>query len=88
MAMSGVKLTNECQNTYQAIQKDKKFRYAIFKIADGEICLDKVRKTTKCALRGTRFPPEISFFLCVWHRMGSPLHFCGGKIGDFPRALH
>eukprot|EP00095_Tigriopus_kingsejongensis_P007305 maker-scaffold431_size173393-snap-gene-0.21 protein:Tk07305 transcript:maker-scaffold431_size173393-snap-gene-0.21-mRNA-1 annotation:"conserved hypothetical protein" len=41
MAMSGVKLTNECQTTYQAIQKDKKFRYAIFKIADGEICLDK-----------------------------------------------
>ena len=40
--MSGVKLTNECQNVYQAIQKDKKHRYAIFKIADGEICLDKV----------------------------------------------
>ncbi len=67
MAMSGVKLTNECQNTYQAIQKDKKFRYAIFKIADGEICLDKVRKTTTsstCALSGTRFPPRfISLFL-------------------------
>ena len=46
MAMSGVKLTNECQDTYQTIQKDKKFRYAIFKIADGEICLDKV----SCAL--------------------------------------
>ena len=44
MAMSGVKLTNECQETYQTIQKDKKFRYAIFKIADGEICLDKVRE--------------------------------------------
>ena len=42
MAMSGVKLTNECQNVYQEIQKDKKHRYAIFKIADGEICLDKV----------------------------------------------
>ena len=47
MAMSGVKLTNECQNTYQSIQKDKKFRYAIFKIADGEICLDKVRRSQK-----------------------------------------
>jgi len=39
--MSGVKLTNECQNVYQAIQKDKKHRYAIFKIQDGEICLDQ-----------------------------------------------
>jgi cofilin len=41
MAMSGVKLTNECQNVYQAIQKDKKFRYAIFKIDDSGIVLDK-----------------------------------------------
>ena len=44
MAMSGVKLTEECQKTYQSIQKDKSHRYAIFKIADGQICLDKVRK--------------------------------------------
>ena len=43
MAMSGVKLTEECQKTYQSIQKDKSHRYAIFKIADGQICLDKVR---------------------------------------------
>jgi hypothetical protein len=43
MAMSGVKLTEECQKTYQAIQKDKTYRYAIFKIADGQINLDKVR---------------------------------------------
>ena len=42
MAMSGVKLTEECQKTYQSIQKDKSHRYAIFKIADGQICLDKV----------------------------------------------
>jgi cofilin len=42
MAMSGVKLTEECQKTYQAIQKDKTYRYAIFKIADGQINLDKV----------------------------------------------
>merc|ERR1712117_527351 len=41
MAMSGVKLTEECQKTYQSIQKDKSHRYAIFKIADGQICLDK-----------------------------------------------
>ena len=41
--MSGVKLTEECQKTYQSIQKDKSHRYAIFKIADGQICLDKVR---------------------------------------------
>lgn len=39
--MSGVKLTNECTETYQVIQKDKKYRYAIFKIQDGEIHLDK-----------------------------------------------
>ena len=44
MAMSGVKLTEECQKTYQSIQKDKSHRYAIFKIADGQICLDKVRE--------------------------------------------
>ena len=44
MAMSGVKLTEECQKTYQSIQKDKSHRYAIFKIADGQICLDKVSK--------------------------------------------
>lgn len=41
MAMSGVKLTNACQTLYQEIQKDKKHRYAIFKIQDGEICPDK-----------------------------------------------
>lgn len=40
--MSGVKLTEECQKTYQTIQKDKSHRYAIFKIADGQICLDKI----------------------------------------------
>jgi len=34
-------LTEECQKTYQSIQKDKSFRYAIFKIADGQINLDK-----------------------------------------------
>jgi len=41
MAMSGVKLTNECSEIYQAIQKDKKYRYALFQIANGEITLDK-----------------------------------------------
>ena len=51
MAMSGVKLTEECQKTYQSIQKDKSHRYAIFKIADGQICLDKVRACSKCPLK-------------------------------------
>jgi len=41
MAMSGVDLDDECQKTYQEIQKDKKHRYAIFQIKDGKIRLDK-----------------------------------------------
>lgn len=44
MSMSGVELDDECQKTYQEIQKDKKHRYAIFQIADGKIKLDKVRE--------------------------------------------
>lgn len=40
--MSGVKLTNECLNTYSDIQQGRKHRYAIFKILNGEIVLDKV----------------------------------------------
>jgi len=34
--------TNECQNVFQDIQEGKKLRYAILKIIDGEIKLDKV----------------------------------------------
>ena len=60
MAMSGVKLTEECQKTYQSIQKDKSHRYAIFKIADGQICLDKVGQF--------KFVSQKSLIRCTfWH---------------------
>merc|ERR1712080_310216 len=42
MAMSGVKLTSQCMETYNEIQKAKKHRYAIFLIKDGSIDLEKV----------------------------------------------
>jgi len=42
MAMSGVKLTSICMETYNEIQKQKKHRYAIFLIKDGSIDLEKV----------------------------------------------
>ena len=58
MAMSGVKLTEECQKTYQSIQKDKSHRYAIFKIADGQICLDKV---------SSNLPPKRLERAAFWH---------------------
>ena len=45
--------TNECPNVFQGIQEGK-LRYAILKIIDGEIKLDKVRQkcahTRKCAI--------------------------------------
>ena len=40
---SVVMSTNECQNVFQDIQEGKNLRYAILKIIDGEIKLDKVR---------------------------------------------
>merc|ERR1711981_385294 len=42
MAMSGVKLTSKCMETYNEIHKAKKYRYAIFLIKDGSIDLEKV----------------------------------------------
>eukprot|EP00088_Acartia_fossae_P002295 TRINITY_DN10920_c0_g1_i1.p1 TRINITY_DN10920_c0_g1~~TRINITY_DN10920_c0_g1_i1.p1 ORF type:complete len:150 (-),score=42.24 TRINITY_DN10920_c0_g1_i1:300-749(-) len=42
MAMSGVKLTENCMTTYNDIQKSKKYRYAIFLIKDGQIDVEKV----------------------------------------------
>jgi hypothetical protein len=42
MAMSGVKLTEACMTTYADIQKNKKYRYAIFQIKDGQIDVEKV----------------------------------------------
>ena len=44
MAMSGVKLTEGCMNTYQDIQKSKKHRYAVFAIRDGQIDVETVSK--------------------------------------------
>merc|ERR1719435_259884 len=41
MAMSGVKLTEDCMNVYNEIQKGKKHRYAIFVIRSGEIHVEK-----------------------------------------------
>ena len=43
MAMSGVKLTEGCMNTYQDIQKSKKHRYAVFVIREGQIDVETVR---------------------------------------------
>lgn len=42
MAMSGVKLTEDCNTTYQNIQKGKKHRYAVFVISDGQINVETV----------------------------------------------
>ena len=42
MAMSGVKLTEGCMNTYQDIQKSKKHRYAVFVIREGQIDVETV----------------------------------------------
>jgi len=42
MAMSGVKLTEDCNTTYQDIQKGKKHRYAVFVISDGQINVETV----------------------------------------------
>merc|ERR1712154_634205 len=42
MAMSGVKLTEGCMNTYQDIQKSKKHRYAVFAIREGQIDVETV----------------------------------------------
>ena len=47
MAMSGVKLTEGCMNTYQDIQKSKKHRYAVFVIRDGLIDVETVSWATK-----------------------------------------
>lgn len=41
MAMSGVKLTEDCMNVYNEIQKGKKHRYAIFVIRSGQIHVEK-----------------------------------------------
>ena len=43
MAMSGVKLTEGCLTTYQDIQKNKKHRYAVFIIREGQIDVETVR---------------------------------------------
>ena len=42
MAMSGVKLTEDCMITYQDIQKSKKHRYAVFVIKEGQIDVETV----------------------------------------------
>eukprot|EP00088_Acartia_fossae_P018457 TRINITY_DN20673_c0_g1_i1.p1 TRINITY_DN20673_c0_g1~~TRINITY_DN20673_c0_g1_i1.p1 ORF type:complete len:150 (+),score=36.48 TRINITY_DN20673_c0_g1_i1:49-498(+) len=42
MAMSGVKLTENCNITYQEIQKSKKHRYAVFVISNGQIDVETV----------------------------------------------
>ena len=42
MAMSGVKLTENCMTVYNEIQKGKKHRYAIFVIKNGEIDVEKL----------------------------------------------
>ena len=46
MAMSGVKLTEGCMNTYQDIQKSKKHRYAVFVIREGQIDVETVSYKT------------------------------------------
>merc|ERR1711909_56719 len=46
MAMSGVKLNPECNLAYSDIQAGHKNRYAIFKIKDGCIVLDKIGPKT------------------------------------------
>ena len=40
---SGVKVTEECITTYNNMYKDKKIRYAVFVISNGEIAVETVK---------------------------------------------
>jgi len=73
MAMSGVKLTEGCMNTYQDIQKSKKHRYAVFAIRDGQIDVETVGN------RGNNY----SDFLTDLHQKDGEAEDCRYGLYDY-----